>query len=66
MPSKIKIKPPKRVRVNPVARAPILSKGGEHRKTRSAERQADKRQLRQLLNKVGAGDGSADLSLRTR
>lgn len=63
MPSKIKIKPQKRVRVNPIARAPILRKGGEHRQSRSGERQAEKRQLRKLLAKVGAGDGSADLTL---
>lgn len=47
-------------RTNPVARAPILSKGGAHQKTRSAERQADKRQLRQLVAKVGADYGPAD------
>lgn len=48
-------------RTNPVARAPILSKGGAHQKTRSAERQADKRQLRKLVAKVGADHGPADL-----
>lgn len=47
-------------RSNPIARAPILSKGGAHQKTRSAERQADKRQLRQLVAKVGADYGPAD------
>lgn len=47
-------------RTNPVARALILSKGGAHQKTRSAERQADKRQLRQLVAKVGADYGPAD------
>lgn len=50
------------VRFNPVARAPILSKGGAHQKSRSAERQADKNQLRKLVNKVGAGDGPADFT----
>jgi hypothetical protein len=49
-------------RSNPVARAPILSKGGAHQKTRSAERQADKRQLRKLVTKVGADYGPADLA----
>lgn len=49
-------------RSNPVARAPIMSKGGAHQKTRSAERQADKRQLSKLVAKVGADYGSADLA----
>ena len=49
------------VRMNPIARAPILRKGGAHQKSRSAERQAEKRELRKLINKAGAGDpGSAD------
>lgn len=49
------------VRINPVARAPILRKGGVHEKSNSAKRQADKRQLRQLVSKAGAGfSGSAD------
>ncbi|HPY41479.1 MAG: hypothetical protein WBP46_15500 [Thiolinea sp.] len=49
-------------RTNPIARAAIMSKGGAHQKTRSAERQADKRQLRQLVAKVGADSGPADLA----
>lgn len=49
-------------RTNPIARAAIMSKGGAHQKTRSAERQADKRQLRKLLAKVGADSGPADLA----
>lgn len=48
-------------RTNPIARAPILSKGGAHQKTRSAERQADKRQLRKVVAQVGADSGPADL-----
>lgn len=49
-------------RTNPIARAAIMSKGGAHQKTRSAKRQADKRQLRQLVAKVGADSGPADLA----
>lgn len=50
-----------RVRINPIARAPILRKGGAHQKTRSAKRQAEKHELRQWINKAGAGDtGPAD------
>lgn len=49
-------------RTNPIARAAIMSKGGAHQKTRSAARQADKRQLRQLVAKVGADSGPADLA----
>lgn len=49
-------------RTNPIARAAIMSKGGQHQKTRSAERQADKRQLRKLIAKGGADYGSADLA----
>lgn len=49
-------------RTNPIARAAIMSKGGAHQKTRSAERQADKRQLRKLVAKVGADYGPADLA----
>lgn len=55
---KQRLKPPSRT--NPIARAPILSKGGAHQKTRSAERQADKRQLRKLVAKVGSDSGPAD------
>ncbi len=51
------------VRINPIARAPILRKGGVHQKSRSAERQADKRQLRKLIDKAGAGYGPADLAV---
>lgn len=49
-------------RTNPIARAAIMSKGGAHQKTRSAERQADKHQLRKLVAKVGADYGPADLA----
>lgn len=51
----------KHVRINPIARAPILRKGGAHQKSRSSERQQEKCQLRKLLDKAGAGHpGSAD------
>lgn len=43
-------------RINPVARAPILRKGGVHTKSRSAKRQAEKRQLQKLIAQSGAGD----------
>ncbi|HPQ96862.1 MAG: hypothetical protein KDI44_00825 [Thiothrix sp.] len=48
-------------RTNPVARAPILRKGGVHEKSNSTKRQADKRQWCRLLDKAGAGFGPADL-----
>ncbi|EIJ34721.1 hypothetical protein [Thiothrix nivea] len=49
-------------RINPIARAPILRKGGVHEKSNSAKRQQHKQQLRRLLDRAGAGfSGSADL-----
>ena len=59
-------KPPKipksvpRVRINPIATAPILRKGGVHEKSNSAKRQADKRQLRKLVDKAGGGYSAPD------
>ena len=51
-------------RINPVARAPILRKGGVHEKSRSAKRQAQKRQLQKLIAQGGAGpSGSIFLSM---
>lgn len=48
-------------RKNPVARVLGMHRGGVHEKSRSAKRQQEKRQLRKLVDKVGAGSsGSAD------
>ena len=41
-------------RRNPVAHAPILRKGGVHQKSRSAERQKQKRKLRQSISAYAA------------
>ena len=48
------------VRIKPIARAPILRKGGAHTKSRSAERQAGKRQLRKMVDKIGGGHTAPD------
>lgn len=48
--------PPRRRRINPVARAPILRKGGAHVKSRSGERQQYKQQLKQKLLKEETGE----------
>lgn len=37
---------------NPVARSPLLGKGGVHRKTRSAERNRTRRELHRELKEV--------------
>jgi hypothetical protein len=50
-------------RINPVARAPILRKGGVHEKSRSAKRQAEKRQLQKLIAQSGAGDSGSTFLL---
>ena len=47
-------------RRNPVARAPILGKGGVHEKSPSAKRQAEKRQLRKMLQQIKAGKSGLD------
>ena len=41
-------------RRNPVAHAPILRKGGVHQKSRSGERQQDKRTLRKSVSEYTA------------
>lgn len=51
---------PRHRRINPVARAPILRKGGAHIKSRSGERQQYKQQLKKQVRKAEAGEG--DLS----
>ena len=59
-------KPPKipqsvpRVRINPIATAPIMRKGGVHEKSNSAKRQADKRQLRKMIDEAGGGYSAPD------
>ena len=58
-PSKIPKSVP-RVRINPIATAPILRKGGVHEKSNSAKRQASKRELRKLVDKAGGGYSAPD------
>lgn len=41
---------------NPVAHHLFINRGGVHEKSNSAKRQGDKRQLRKLVDKAGAGD----------
>lgn len=40
---------------NPVAHHLFINRGGVHEKSNSAKRQGDKRQLRKLVDKAGAG-----------
>ncbi len=40
---------------NPVARHLFIHRGGVHEKSNSAKRQENKRQLRKLVDKAGAG-----------
>jgi hypothetical protein len=48
------------VRINPVANAPILRKGGEHTVSRSGERSREKQKVRKLMNKIKAGLSGLD------
>ena len=48
---------------NPVARAPLLRKGGVHRKSRSAERMKSKRELKEEAE--GDKDGQEDQGTET-
>ena len=43
---------------NPLARAPLLGKGGVHQKSRSAERVKAKRQLRRELRRGSNTEGT--------
>nr|CAA6825965.1 MAG: Unknown protein [uncultured Thiotrichaceae bacterium] len=43
------------VRINPVAGAPILRKGGEHTVSRSGERSRDKQKVKKLVKNIKAG-----------
>lgn len=47
-------------RVNPVARAPILRKGGAHRVSRSGERSRDKQNIKRLARNIKAGQSGLD------
>lgn len=47
---KKRVKKKKLTKRNPVAKAPILGKGGAHRKTRKAMRLQDKRKLKDELS----------------
>ena len=42
-------------RVNPVATAPILRKGGVHTVSRSGERQREKQKVKKLMRSIKAG-----------
>lgn len=43
---------------NPVARSPLLRKGGAHRKTRSGERMQSKKVLREEVERSTAGQAA--------
>ncbi len=45
---------------NPVAHHLFIHRGGVHEKSKSAKRQEDKRQLRKLVAKAGAGEPGSD------
>jgi hypothetical protein len=45
---------------NPVAHHLFINRGGVHEKSNSAKRQEDKRQLRKLVVKTGAGFSGPD------
>jgi hypothetical protein len=45
---------------NPVAHHLFIHRGGVHEKSNSAKRQQDKRQLRKLVDKAGAGFSGPD------
>jgi hypothetical protein len=45
---------------NPVAHHLFIHRGGVHEKSNSAKRQEDKRQLRKLVDKAGAGFSGPD------
>ena len=47
-------------RVNPVATAPILRKGGVHIVSRSGERQREKQKVKSLMRKIKAGLSGLD------
>ena len=47
-------------RVNPVATAPILRKGGVHTVSRSGERQREKQKVKSLMRKIKAGLSGLD------
>ncbi|MGB0845979.1 MAG: hypothetical protein ACPGSM_04605 [Thiolinea sp.] len=54
-------------RVNPVATAPILRKGGVHTVSRSGERQREKQKVKKLMRSIKAGlsglDGFWDIKI---
>ncbi len=47
-------------RVNLIANAPILRKGGEHTVSRSGERSREKQKVRKLMNSIKAGLSGLD------
>ncbi|MGB1010246.1 MAG: hypothetical protein ACPGVP_11020 [Thiolinea sp.] len=47
-------------RVNPVATAPILRKGGVHTVSRSGERQREKQKVKKLMRSIKAGLSGLD------
>ncbi|MEZ5480491.1 MAG: hypothetical protein R3E95_24320 [Thiolinea sp.] len=47
-------------RINPVATAPILRKGGVHTVSRSGERQREKQKVKQMVQNIKAGFSGLD------
>ena len=47
-------------RINPVAGAPILRKGGKHIVSRSGERSRDKQKVKKLMKSIKAGLSGLD------
>ena len=47
-------------RINPVATAPILRKGGVHTVSRSGERQREKQKVKKLMRSIKAGLSGLD------
>lgn len=47
-------------RINPIANAPILRKGGEHIVSRSGERSRDKQKVKKLMRNIKAGLSGLD------
>lgn len=47
-------------RINPIASAPILRKGGEHIVSRSGERSKEKQKVKKLMKSIKAGLSGLD------
>jgi hypothetical protein len=53
-------------RRNPVARSPLLRKGGVHRRYRSSERRQQNAELRDLLEEWENGENTDNSSIKRR